>query len=56
MNDHQTIRVCVSICEQNLDSLQTASDRAIEWADLIELRLDCLDSEPESIPDSLSFL
>lgn len=35
-------RICVSICEENLNSLTTACERASEWADVIELRLDCL--------------
>src|SRR5215210_2405561 len=53
MKDPQTTRLCVSVCEKDLASMQTACDRAIEWADLIELRLDCLDSNPDTIPVSL---
>ncbi len=37
-------RICVSICEENLDSLARACERAGEWADVIELRLDCLET------------
>lgn len=35
-------RICVSVCEKNLDALEKACQRASEWADVIELRLDCL--------------
>ncbi|HKR15739.1 MAG TPA: shikimate dehydrogenase [Pyrinomonadaceae bacterium] len=35
-------RICVSVCEKNLDALAKACERAGEWADVIELRLDCL--------------
>jgi 3-dehydroquinate dehydratase / shikimate dehydrogenase len=35
-------RICVSVCEKNLDALEKACERAGEWADVIELRLDCL--------------
>lgn len=38
------------MCEKDLDALKQACERAIEWADLIELRLDCLDAIPELIP------
>lgn len=37
-------RICVSVCEKNPDALATACERASEWADVIELRLDCLTS------------
>jgi 3-dehydroquinate dehydratase/shikimate dehydrogenase len=35
-------RVCVPVCEQTLDALESASARACQWADIVELRLDCL--------------
>ena len=35
-------RICVSVCEKNLDALAKACERAGERADVIELRLDCL--------------
>ena len=34
-------RVCVSVCEKTIDSLESAV-RACQWADIVELRLDCL--------------
>ncbi|HEX2271844.1 MAG TPA: shikimate dehydrogenase, partial [Pyrinomonadaceae bacterium] len=37
-------RICVSVCEKNLDALEKACERASEWADVIELRLDCLEA------------
>ena len=36
-------RVCVSVCEKTVDALESAAVRASEWADVVELRLDCLD-------------
>lgn len=35
------------MCEKNLDAMRSACERAVEWADFVELRLDCLDNEPE---------
>lgn len=35
--------ICVSICEETLESLTRAVQLAAEVADLVELRLDCLD-------------
>ena len=39
-------RVCVPVCVKDLDALRNASERAAEWADLIELRIDCLEALP----------
>ena len=44
------------MCEKDLDALRSACERAVEWADIIELRLDCLDSEPENISELLQDL
>ncbi len=35
-------QVCVPVCEKSVDALAAASVRACEWADIVELRLDCL--------------
>ncbi len=35
-------RVCVPVCEKDLSAFKSACERAIEWADIVELRLDCL--------------
>jgi 3-dehydroquinate dehydratase/shikimate dehydrogenase len=35
-------RICVSVCEKNIEALESAAVRASEWADVVELRLDCL--------------
>lgn len=43
-------RICVSVCEKNLDALAQACERARQWADLIELRLDCLTSLGDLYP------
>ena len=40
-------RVCVPVCEKNLGALKSACERATEWADVVELRLDCL--EPQDL-------
>jgi 3-dehydroquinate dehydratase / shikimate dehydrogenase len=46
-------RVCVPVCERDLNALQNACARALEWADLVELRLDCLDAEPGDLAQVL---
>lgn len=43
MTNAETVRVCVPLCERDLDALQHSSERAREVSDLIELRLDCVD-------------
>ena len=35
-------RICVAVCERTVDALESAAIRASEWADVVELRLDCL--------------
>jgi 3-dehydroquinate dehydratase / shikimate dehydrogenase len=42
-------KICVPVCERELDALRNACERAVECADLIELRLDCLERTPESL-------
>jgi 3-dehydroquinate dehydratase/shikimate dehydrogenase len=37
------------VCEKDLSAVRSACERASEWADIIELRLDCLDASPESV-------
>ena len=49
MNTSNPARVCVPVCERDLNALQNACARALEWADLVELRLDCLDAEPADL-------
>ena len=44
------------MCEKDLSALRSACERASEWADIIELRLDCLDSSPENLSQLLSNL
>jgi 3-dehydroquinate dehydratase/shikimate dehydrogenase len=46
-------KICVPVCEQKLDALRDACERAVEPADLIELRLDCLESTPENLTELL---
>ena len=53
MNTERTIRVCVPVCEKDLDALRNACARAIEWADIVELRLDCLEAEPADLAQVL---
>jgi len=47
----RSARICVSVCEKDLDALRQTCERAVEWADLIELRLDCLAEIPEQLPE-----
>src|SRR5215207_9923460 len=42
------------MCEKTLNALRRASERATEWADVIEFRLDCL--EPEDLSTGISQL
>jgi 3-dehydroquinate dehydratase/shikimate dehydrogenase len=51
MNDKGSVRVCVSVCEKDLSALQRTCERAIKWADFIELRLDCLEGIPQKLPE-----
>ena len=44
------------VCEKDLDTLRSTCERAVEWADFIELRLDCLDSTPEDVTELLQGL
>jgi 3-dehydroquinate dehydratase/shikimate dehydrogenase len=53
MSGDRTRRVCVPVCEKDLSALQNACARAIEWADVVELRLDCLDAEPADLAEVL---
>ena len=41
------------MCEREVNALHNACERAVEWADLIELRLDCLESTPENLTEIL---
>ena len=42
MIDARPTRVCIPLCEQDFIALKNASEHATPWADIIELRLDCL--------------
>ena len=41
-------KICVPVCQADLSAF-----RSVEWADFIELRLDCLKSEPENLTQIL---
>ena len=56
MSSDRTIRLCVPLCEKDLNALENACARAIQWADVIELRLDCLDGEPADVSRLVSSL
>ena len=47
-------RVCVPVREKNLSAFKSACERATEWADIVELRLDCL--EPQDVSAAVSDL
>ena len=40
-------RICVPVCVRRADELAPAVERAAPFADLIELRLDCLDADAQ---------
>lgn len=44
--------ICIPVCEKNISALGNACERAIDWADLVELRLDCL--TPEALTSGIS--
>ena len=46
--------VCVPVCEKDLAALRNACELATEWADVIELRLDCLTELPEDLASDFS--
>ena len=41
-------RVCVPVCEKNLSAFKSACERAVEWGDIVEFRLDCLEAQDVS--------
>ena len=48
MNAEQSVRICVPICERSLAAMELATAVAKPIGDLIEFRIDCVDSlEPE---------
>ena len=47
-------RVCVPVCEKDLGALRNGCELATEWADVIELRLDCLTELPKHLPSDFS--
>ena len=49
MRSDRTIRICVPVCEKDLNALEGACARAVKWADVVELRLDCLDGALEDV-------
>jgi 3-dehydroquinate dehydratase/shikimate dehydrogenase len=42
------------VCEKNLTALRDACERASQWADIVELRLDCLEANPQSLSQLLT--
>jgi 3-dehydroquinate dehydratase/shikimate dehydrogenase len=57
MTETKRTRICVSVCAGSRQELATAVERAAQVGDLIELRLDCLDSsELASLQADLSSL
>jgi 3-dehydroquinate dehydratase/shikimate dehydrogenase len=47
-------RVCVPVCEKDLGALRNSCELATEWADVIELRLDCLTELPKDLASDFS--
>ena len=47
-SDPSSAKICVPVCQTDLSAVRT-----VEYADLIELRLDCLESDPANLPESL---
>ena len=47
-NPSSSVKICVPVCQTELGALRT-----VECADLIELRLDCLETDPEDLTEIL---
>src|SRR5262249_12526570 len=47
-------RVCVPVCEKDLAAMRNGCELATEWADVIELRLDCLAELPNDAASVLN--
>src|SRR5947209_6637502 len=45
MNEERSARICVPVCARRMDELRKLVERATEVADIVELRLDCLDED-----------
>lgn len=43
MSPNRPVRICIPVCARTVDALASGASKAAESADLIELRLDCLD-------------
>ena len=55
MNADSKVRICVPLCEKTFDAVEADLPKATAVADLIEIRLDCLDPlELESAPTRLA--
>ena len=49
-----TTRICIPVCAKDLSTFQSLCKRAVEWADIVELRLDCY--KPEDLSTVVSQL
>src|ERR1700741_666803 len=47
-NPTSSAKICVPVCQPDLSAL-----RPIEWADFVELRLDCVESDPDDLTEIL---
>ena len=56
VNHKHSARICVPVCEKALDTLRQTCERAGEWADFIELRLDCLEEIPNNLSEVIQHL
>jgi 3-dehydroquinate dehydratase/shikimate dehydrogenase len=50
------VRVCVPVCAKNLVELEDACKRASEFADIVELRLDCVEGQVSAVDELLEKL
>ena len=46
--------MCVPVCEKEFSALRNACERASRWADIIELRVDCLEANSKDLSALLS--
>src|SRR6185369_11153013 len=50
-NPSSSAIICVPVCEKDLDAMERACARAAQWADMIELRFDCLNPDSRNISE-----
>src|SRR5262245_22215481 len=56
MTNNASIRICIPVCQQQIERLATDWERAAKIADVVELRLDCTESSVDELATRVSEL